>query len=952
MIRPFKLKLNSDLVGLFFISLTWLLFFGRVISGKYVYFLDDLKILYYPLEVAYSAFQHAGQLPLWSPHFGFGQPLLAWGQLGFFTPLHLALRALYVSPINLLQISVAAYFALGVFGFYALLRQHRLSALAAALGAVVYIFSGFNIGHLNHVNFYVGTMVLPWLLVAVTAFLRQPTLPRAATMGLVAAIIALSSQPQITLYIFLIAAVYGITALFFSLPASKLRYLVKATTFTVTGAILALLLSSLAILPLTEFLPETDRSADLPIEELLDFSYPPSHAITLIAPYFFGDHTSYWGAKGFQELAAFTGILPLLLSGLALTQWREWRHLRLTGIVLIVISLVMALGQYSPLYSYLVTSYILTNLNIPGRFVFFFTTGIAILSAVGLNDLLRSRLGSSHQVVAAIVPVLVLTAVLAPFAWRLSETTIAAHVIELFTQADPALLLAALGLIMYYLVLYLLPRTAHRGLIGVFLHLVAGGTLLVFGYNYTPIATRDSFNNSLPFVEPLAAYSQSMGLPARLYSHDILLDDLPYHKVVATQPLSPHYTVFQPITVTNPAQSCFIIPMQAATGAGAIQISLLPSLQSPPADTVTIKAYKIVSRLEQRVCFSTVLPASPTEAVLRFSSQTDTTVRLAIYPTQGLSAYLVRTPNPTAEIIAASQKPHRIDLIEDLSSYYDSEVLLLARHLQVVGNASSARWVGALALRPYRDFIEEFLANDEEKPFTSDGEHIITTNRSIVNMLGITHLAQRLPPESQDRMAESGYRTVAETKAGLSIYRLYENPAAFPKAWLVQTAAFISSADETRHAIKDPAFKPENKVYLSGPKPPSATELATQPPHPNDEAGLVRITSYQPTQVTLAVATPRDTWLVMSDTTTPQWHTFVDQRPAPYYVANSFMKAAFVPAGQHTVSFVYHSPATRQAAILTVVGLGLLLACYLIPLALHYLRRSSRSQVGVPPQTS
>src|SRR3989344_3597317 len=65
--------------------LTWLVFFSRTLFLGQVYFLDDLKIIFYPLEYVYSQFQSAWQLPQWSPLFGFGQPLLAWGQLGFFS---------------------------------------------------------------------------------------------------------------------------------------------------------------------------------------------------------------------------------------------------------------------------------------------------------------------------------------------------------------------------------------------------------------------------------------------------------------------------------------------------------------------------------------------------------------------------------------------------------------------------------------------------------------------------------------------------------------------------------------------------------------------------------------------------------------------------------------------------------------------------------------------------
>lgn len=934
-----KCKKYPSWSGVVLMVLVWLVFFFRIVSGRYIYFLDDLKILYFPLEVAYSSFQKTWHLPLWSPLFGFGQPLLAWGQLGFFTPIHVLLRALSVSPVNVLQISVLAYFALGLAGFYYVLRQHRIHEWAAATGAIVYTFSGFNIGHLNHVNFYVGTMVLPWLLVSVHYFLRRPSLVRTALMALTAAIIALSAQPQVALYCFVIATLYGV-----GLASSLIRrtshiYKTKVIFYTLGAAVIAFCLSSLAILPVAEFLPETERNADLPVEELLDFSYQPSHAITLISPYFFGNHTSYWGAKGFQELAAFTGVLPLFFAALALSRWQTMRHVRATGLVLVLIGIIMALGRYSPLYSYFVVHHIITTLNIPGRFVFFFITGIALLCAVGLQDISTVYHRRFYRIIKFALPFIVLITILTPFAVTLKNPIVANRLWELCTSLDSSLLLAILGVVVYYLTVILSPRISRKSLVMIIPSITIASTLLIFGYNYSPVNLRENVTKSLVFTEPLSVFSHATGLPARLYSREVLLNSIPRHKVVATEPLSPHYTIFQPIVLTIPSNPCFIIPMQAATPEGEIEVSLLSSINGPVLDSQKITALKTMSSTEQGVCFSTTVTAHPAKAVLGFSSETETTIRLGIYPIQNPSAYLVRTKDITTEVIAASQKPFRIDVTEDVSGTYDTETFLLARHLQVVGNSSSARWIGALSIRPYREFIEYFLANDLDNPFTGDGQHIIEDNRLIFNMLGVTHFAQYLPYDATDKMTEANFTGIKTAVTGAAKYMLYENPQAFPKAWLVPRAVFVPSADETRNLIHQSDFNPKQKVYISGPTPPSPQELGPEFVIPQESEGSVTITTYEPTRVILKVNSPSDSWLIMSDATTPQWHTFIDDVPAPYYVAHTFMKATFVPAGEHTVTFSYSSPAINLALKMTLAGLLILFATFATALVNHFYYR-------------
>ena len=213
LVQTIRGRLRQEAWGLGIILPTWLLFFSRIVSGQFVYFLNDLKIIYYPLEIAYASFQAAGQLPVWSTLFGFGHPVLAWGQLGFFTPLHVILRALGVPPLDLLQASVGLYFGLGLLGLYYFLRRLALPPLAASLGAVVYTFAGFNVGHLNHVNFYTATMLLPWLLVALHWLLSAPSPRKSVLVALIAAAMALSAQPQVVLYCFIIGSIIAMALL-------------------------------------------------------------------------------------------------------------------------------------------------------------------------------------------------------------------------------------------------------------------------------------------------------------------------------------------------------------------------------------------------------------------------------------------------------------------------------------------------------------------------------------------------------------------------------------------------------------------------------------------------------------------------------------------------------------------------------------------------------------------
>ncbi|MBI4022143.1 MAG: hypothetical protein HY372_02205 [Candidatus Andersenbacteria bacterium] len=897
-------------LALLILLLTWLIFFSRTIFLQQVYFLDDLKIIFYPLEHAYGEFQRALALPVWSPLFGFGQPLLAWGQLGFFTPVHVVLRLLHLHPLILLQASILIYFALGLIGMFWFLRRRALHPYAAALGAIVFVFSGFHVGHLNHVNFYVATMVLPYLLVAIDALVVKPTLQRAATLAVVAAIVPLSGQPQISLYTLLAGAMFGLTMTVSHLNQrrqppqhpmltplrqrlrrgtaakhrvfSRLAALTKLTSLTLLAALLFLGLSSFATLPLREFLPLTERSDALSVAELFEFSYPPRHAITLFLPYFFGNHDHYWGAKNFQELSAYVGIIPLLLAGTALTSWRSHGAERLTAAVLVLLGAMLALGTHSPLYRYAVEQRWLTALTVPARFIFFFDTGLALLAALGLHRITLAA-ASHHR----------------------RQTIVALS------------LLAA-----------------------------SAATLLYQGWHYNPLTPAKVALNPSPFQPLLQQYAAKHGIPPRLYAAESLpLSGTAGLKVKATEVISPRFSIFQPIELPADA-NCLTFPAQReGERVGSITVALREQPDSPPLLETTIETAAISTVHDQRLCLPSTVSLPPNHQLF-FTATSDhvSHIKLMYRLEPAPSVYFVRVPNPSPAQIARSQKSGRLELFIERTVTIDEDVAILMRHTQVTAGASAARWVGALSIAPYRAFINDLFANDGD-PFNGEGVHALVNNRAILNMSGITHLIQATPLETaSDGPLEMGYNLVHEAQMNSKKARLYHNPAALPRAWLVKNALTEADATAIRQHISQSGSAPDKLIYVDGPRPPADLPALDFTPL----TGRARITLYEPARVDIAVNAPEPAWLVLTDSYTPEWHTYIDGEPRRPLTANSVWRTAFVPAGEHSVSFRYYSPAIALAKKLTLISLLATLGCLIaahkvIPTDINDCRRAGKT---------
>ncbi len=928
--------------------LVWVVFFSPLLSGQAFYFLDDLKIIYYPLEHYYAQVQRAGQLPVWSNEFGFGHPVLAWGQLGFFTPLHLMMRAVGIPPLVLLQISVVTYFALGLLGMYAFLRRHTSSA-AAVLGAIVFVFSGFNIGHLNHVNFYTTTMLLPWLLLAVDHFICRPTIRRSLAVGMMGAAMALSGQPQVILYSFTIAAVVTLALL-----GSRIRFLVshgrRAAQLVAGGlvaSLLAITVGSFAILPLYEFLSQTERSGGLPELELFEFSYPPYHAITLILPYFFGDHSQYWGPKGFQELAAFVGIVPLLLGSLALAYWKGERALREAATVLLLIGVGGALGRYSSVYTWLVEHKFITSLSVPGRFVFFFDVALALLSALGLDGLRQLRqLAPRWRMMLSVATFIIPGVVLAPFfIYTQSDTRVYQQFVEIMGAWQLHWVLALAGLV-FFIIALLFASRLHRyryasAAVRIGLVSVSALTLVAMAWNYNPRQVRHLAETPPPFISLLQKYAATTGLPARLYSaENILSSTPPVYGILPTDHISPTFTVHQRITIQKSGLSCLNIPIHInAAYRGLLQVHIRKNITDAPSQTFTFSPTQLSASEPLQLCSDLLASGAGQSFFLSFESTQQSPVQLlyTTYHQEEDPAYFVRVPNPTSSQLSASRKNARIVFEPTYAPNADLDVALLHRHLHVLAGTSSARWIGALSIGNYRAFIEQFFANDRE-PIDGDGIHALVRFRTLLNMVGVTHLIQTLPHGADDGLVAAGYELLETYDFGPKEVRLYQNPEALPKAFLVSNAAFKPAADETRYSLQYEPYAPQELVYLDGPAPP---QLSSQP-RSGPPAGTATIVRYEPTRVDVAVDTPDDTFLVVSDSTTEQWHTTIDDTAAPWYRGNSIFKAAAVPAGKHVVSFRYRSPAVELSKKLMSGGLGLFAILWFSPSILSFFRKAKK----------
>jgi hypothetical protein len=219
----------------------------------------------------------------------------------------------------------------------------------------------------------------------------------------------------------------------------------------------------------------------------------------------------------------------------------------------------------------------------------------------------------------------------------------------------------------------------------------------------------------------------------------------------------------------------------------------------------------------------------------------------------------------------------------------------------------------------FRDAFWRLQGQPPAKQLTA---YDLTTVTTAMGMLNLDYLVCY---RDHPRTPMPGLRTVYEDDR----VRVDALPHPWPRAWLVHRCAVISDPVLLLQSLD--RFDYENSVLLEEEPgcrlevPPSAEPFPT-------------IESYEPGRVVLKVEPASDALLVLSDLYYPGWRAEVDGRPAPILRANYLMRAVAVPAGRHTVGFLYE-PASFKAGMAASLAGGLAIAL----MALLHVRSRKRT---------
>lgn len=143
-----------------------------------------------------------------------------------------------------------------------------------------------------------------------------------------------------------------------------------------------------------------------------------------------------------------------------------------------------------------------------------------------------------------------------------------------------------------------------------------------------------------------------------------------------------------------------------------------------------------------------------------------------------------------------------------------------------------------------------------------------------------------------------------------------------PRAYFVAGAYGAASSAEAIARLTAPDFDSRAELVIMGGAGGSSTGEGAFAP--------AAIETAEPQRVRLTVEAPAAGFVVLTDTFYPGWQATVDGRPVPIRAANLAFRAISVPAGPHTITFVYRPLSFRLGLIISAATLGAVVVASLL----------------------
>ena len=371
-----------------------LFFWDPLFSSKNFYFRDILNF-HYPLHKIMIDSYARGEFPLWNPYVYLGQPMLANPNYMAFYPtnlFHLFLPFNYAFKLHFIVHPI-----LGGLGLYFLQRRLGITALAAFGGSLVYQFSGPVLSFLNLYSIVQAVALMPWTGWALIKALYDCGWRRTLVFGSILALQIVTFEPLLLQSS--LGLLTGLALVYLLESEQPAKAMGRILRVAVIGGMFGLALAAVQVIPTLELIARAARGAGYDYRAATTWSMHPADLANLVVPRFFGDvftmdWATYWGerfhsSRDMYLVSSFVGSGTTLLAAVAFLSQRK--KLKAILFVLILTSILLAFGEFNPLYRWLYDHVPGLDLGrYPSKYFLLGTLALAIFASLGLEVIMGS----------------------------------------------------------------------------------------------------------------------------------------------------------------------------------------------------------------------------------------------------------------------------------------------------------------------------------------------------------------------------------------------------------------------------------------------------------------------------------------------------------------------------------------------------------------------------------
>ena len=933
-----KHRFNLACIG--FVLLFFISFFAKVvISGRYIITGDPFYYSYPLRTIAWSMIRN-GQLPLWTPLFLSGYPLLAVAQLGIGYPItwfHLLLPG-HVAE----QIYSMAPFVITPITTFAYLRAIGRTYLASIFGGLVFAYGGMMCGILANSGMLTnGLAWTPLTLLFVDRARTRSFIHCFVWASLAYGLAVLGGHTQSYVYAGVLILAYG---LFTSIslghhsrswrPWSTWRPLAVAS-----GALL--MAAGLAAFQLLEVLRITRRSirSALPYEVFSEGSFTLREAVlSLGAPiYHYVDSGTYLTPLAFvMAVVAIISIFKRRISDERVWFW----------LVTAAAAWLLLLGSNTPLNRLVYHIPVLNGFRVPSRHTFEWTLAISILAAYGwdvIEQFFRRRgpLGTVNYQPIVAASLLTAATIVGVLFWRAVVQPPEPH--PFINTGLPegsywrwkivfTLLLLAAAFFSFNITRQRMRVVCLSLVIGLSCFVEANATVSCWwaGLLSLPAERFHVVSKSTRYLQQFAPEQNRVYTRVGLFSEEFVAEP----RLEATN-LTMLYNLqnvagMEPLLLERYSRALGNVGPDSVTGRPG----------RPYKDDLFLAPSRVLDILNTTHAVSFAGALRIHEDAPRSHEGVEMSVgelNVSLLPGQSADfgndlkpgdelALVTSLSNSTAE---PDDKPiARVRFLTEDKRTIDRDLLT---------GAHTAEWAHE---RPdVKQSIKHRLATifdgrpgDPENTFQAYRYwgRLKLDKRERIERIQITNLSQTATVSiwklslfnSED--GESRPLWLAPSTSWSRVFEdrgveVLKNDRAMPRAWLVANAKAVDG-EEALRAIRGEStepFDPKETVLLEV----APHELPSLPGGKVDSANEARLTGYQPTQLTIETNAPVNSVLVVSEIFYPGWQATIDGQSAEIMVADYLLRGISLPAGKHVVQMHYSPRSASFGAVISVVTL-------------------------------